>query len=176
MNRARVAVAILAIACMGSLTACEDRKQRRDAAFSDVVEEKTQAPQSWIRRNDAVDPALWLARKESGRPLSIDDPAVPRIKQAFRAAASKFLETDRMLANRTAQLAEMLAQDGRPEADADLIEGLSFVVSAERGKETFGELCQFYFTLRHNGADRETALAELRVRYGLPTERNRNGE
>ena len=67
------------------------------------------------------------------------------------------------MANRTAQLAEMLAEDGKPEIAAALIEGLSSVVNAERGKETYGELCQFYFILRRNGADHGTALTELRM-------------
>ena len=89
-----------------------------------------------------------------------------------------------MVANRTAQLAEMLAEDGKPEGPAALIEGLASVVDPKRGKETYGELCQFYFTLRHGGADRDAALARLSARYGSPggsdgkiprtTRRNRN--
>ena len=73
-----------------------------------------------------------------------------------------------MVANRTAQLAEMLAEDSKPEQPAALIEGLASVVDPKRGKETYGELCQFYFTLRHGGADREAALSQLSARYGSP--------
>ena len=98
------------------------------------------------------------------------------MRVAFAAAAAKFLESDRMVANRTAQLAQMLAEDGKPEIAAALIEGLSSVVNAERGKETYGELCQFYFTLRRNGADHATALTELRMRYGSSTTNNRKDE
>jgi len=47
-----------------------------------------------------------------------------------------------------------------------LIERLASVVDPKRGKETYGELCQFYFTLRHGGADRDAALMQLRARYG----------
>jgi len=162
-----VGIGIVAVA------GCEKREQQREAAFNDVVEGKTEAPQSWIRRNDDVDPAFWLASKEAGRQLTSDDPEVARVKKAFEAAASKFLESDRMVANRTAQLADMLAKDGKPETAVALIEGLASVVNAERGKETYGELCQFYFTLRHNGADRDAALARLRTRY--PTNR-RDGD
>ena len=171
----RTIAALLAIACLGTLTACEDRKQQRGPRFNNVVKEKTVAPQSWIRRNDDIDPALWLVSRESGRQVAIEDPVVARVKKAFEAAASKFLESDRMVANRTAQLAEMLAQEGRPETAAALIEGLSSVVNAERGKETYGELCQFYFTLRHSGANRDAALAELRARYGSSTTNDQNG-
>jgi len=156
--------AVLAGACCWALTACEKRRDH-EAAVDSVVEEKTEAPHSWIRRNDDIDPALWLASKEAGRQLANNDPAVARVRKAFESGASKYLESDRMIANRTAQLADMLAKDGKPETAADLIEGLSSVVKADYGKETYGELCQFYFILRHNGADQEAALAQLRGRF-----------
>ena len=159
---------LLAFACLAMMTACDDRKRDREIGSSDVVDANIKAPQSWIPRNDDIDPAIWLASKGARRPLSADDPTVGRVRQAFHAAATRFLESDRMVANRTAQLAEMLAEDGKPEEPAALIEGLASVVDPKRGKETYGELCQFYFTLRHGGADRDAALMQLRARYGSP--------
>ena len=159
---------LLAIACLATLMACDDRKRDREIGSSDVVDANIKTPQSWIRRNDDIDPAIWLASKGVGRPLSSDDPTVERVGRAFQTAATRFLESDRMVANRTAQLAEMLAEDGKPEGPAALIEGLASVVDPKRGKETYGELCQFYFTLRHGGADRDAALARLSARYGSP--------
>lgn len=158
---------LLALLYIASSTGCEERTEQREARQSIVVEEKSEAPQtSWIRRNDDIDPAVWLASKEAGRQLGTKDPAVLRLRKAFEGAEAKYLESDRMIANRTAQLEDMLAKDGKPEAAADIVEGLSTVIGVGRGKETYGELCQFYFTLRHNGADREAALAELQTRYG----------
>jgi len=162
----RLAV-LFAFACLIALPACEDRKSRQEPVFTDRVVEKSDPSQSWIRRNDDLDPAQWLASKEAGHPLPPDDPAVFRIKKAFEAAAPKFLESDRMVANRTAQLAEMLVKDGKPESAAALIEELSSVVNPARPKETYGELCQYYYILRHTGADRDTALAQLQTRYGV---------
>ncbi len=159
---------LLAIACLAMLTACDDRKRDREIGSSDVVDANFKAPQSWFRRNDDIDSAIWLASKGARGPLSADDPNVGRIRQAFLAAATRFLESDRMVANRTAQLAEMLADDGKPEQPVALIEGLASVVDPKRGKETYGELCQFYFTLRHGGADRDAALSQLSARYGSP--------
>ena len=157
---------LLAFACLAMMTACDDRKRDREIVSSDVVDANIKPPESWIRRNDDIDPVIWLASKEARRPLSADDPTVARIRQAFRAAATRFLESDRMVANRSAQLAEMLAEDGKPEEPAALVEGLASVVDPKRGKETYGELCQFYFTLRHGGADRDAALMRLNARYG----------
>jgi hypothetical protein len=158
----------LAFACLATMTACDDRKRDREFGSNDFVDANVKAPQSWIRRNDDIDPAIWLASKEARRRLLPDDPTVGRIRQAFHAAATRFLESDRMVANRTAQLAEMLAEDGKPEEPAALIEGLASVVDPKRGKGTYGELCQFYFTLRHTGADRDAALTQLSARYGSP--------
>jgi len=163
----KACAALFGFLCITSLTGCGERKEQRRAAQDVVVEKKSEAPQaSWIRRNDDMDPAVWLASKEAGRRLAPDDPSVARLRKAFGGAESKYLESDRMIANRTAQLADMLAKDGNPEAAADIVEGLSTVIGVGRGKETYGELCQFYFTLRHNGADREAVLAELQARYG----------
>ena len=160
--------AFIAIACLATTTACDDRKQDREVGSSDKVDANVKTPQSWIRRNDDADPAIWLASKGVGHPLSADDPTVERVRRAFQTAATRFLESDRMVANRTAQLAAMLAEDGKPEDPAALIEGLASVVDPKHGKETYGELCQFYFTLRHGGADRDAALMQLSARYGLP--------
>jgi hypothetical protein len=156
--------AILAVAGIALASGCDDRRPKPE--LEDVADSRPRAPPSWIRRNDEVDPAVWLASKEAGHALPVDDPAVSRARRAFRAAATRFLESDRMVANRTAQLVEMLANDGKTEDATALIEGLASVASASGGKETYGELCQFYFILRHGGADRDSALGRLRGRYG----------
>lgn len=159
--------ALFALICALASTGCGERKEARRPVQDVVVEEKSEAPQtSWIRRNDDVDPAVWLASKEARRLLAPDDVEVMRLRKAFEGAEEKYLDSMRMIANRTAQLADMLAKDGKPEAAADIVEGLSTVIGVGRGKETYGELCQFYFTLRHNGADRQSALADLQLRYG----------
>jgi len=51
---------LLAFACL-AMTACDDRKRDREIGSSDVVDANIKAPQSWIRRNDDIDSAIWLA-------------------------------------------------------------------------------------------------------------------
>ena len=160
--------ALIAIACLATMTACDDRKQDREIGSSDEVDANIKTPQSWIRRNDDTDPAIWLASKGLDAAFGRRPNRRTRARRAFQTAATRFLESDRMVANRTAQLAEMLAEDGKPEEPAALIEGLASVVDPKHGKETYGELCQFYFTLRHGGADRDAALMQLSARYGSP--------
>lgn len=71
-----------------------------------------------------------------------------------------------MIANRTAQLSDMLALDGKEESYIDLIESLTKIVEGSKGKQEYGDLCQHYYNLRHHGTDKAAALAAL-------TEKNR---
>ena len=87
------------------------------------------------------------------------------MRAALLAAQSHFLETDRMLANRTAQLGEMLAADGHAEDFAQLIGSLVEVAATAGQKQTYGELCQHYYNLRHAGVERDAALRMLASRY-----------
>jgi hypothetical protein len=153
---------------MAAVASFEDHKPREEPAFTEKVVENSNSSQSWIRRNDDLDPVQWLASKEASYPRAAGDAAVLRIRKAFEAAAPKFLESDRMVANRTAQLLEMLAKDGKPESAAGLIEELSSVVDRDRPKETYGELCQYYYILRHTGVEADAATAQLRARCGSP--------
>lgn len=70
-----------------------------------------------------------------------------------------------MIANRTAQLSDMLARDGQRESYADLIESLAKIAEDSKGKLEYGDLCQQYYNLRHRGADKTAALATLTGKY-----------
>lgn len=87
------------------------------------------------------------------------------MREALRSANAHFLEPDRMLANRTAQLGEMLVEDGHADDYAQLLNALSAVASEAGAKQAYGELCQHYFNLRHMGADKGEALRTLSERY-----------
>ncbi|ATQ68954.1 MULTISPECIES: hypothetical protein [Methylosinus] len=159
-SRSRVVVAFVGLA----LCACDDER-KNDAPSSDAVRVEDKTPGAWLRRDEA-DPAIWLASKEQGRAASPTDPRVETLNRALARADASFLESARMVANRTAQLADMLAEAGMKEDYASLIEQLSAVVDAKRGKATYGELCGYYFSLRRGGADRAETLRILKERFG----------
>jgi hypothetical protein len=158
-------IAVL-LGCFGLLTACDDGKGRGAPPSSDAVRIEDKTPGAWMRRDDDRDPAVWLASKEAGRPAAPTDARVAQLKRALELADAYFLESERMVANRTAQLAEMLAADSMPEDYATILDELSAVVNAKFGKATYGELCQYYFSLRRSGAERPKALQILKERYG----------
>jgi len=139
----------------------DDQDRERDA----VTESHSPADLNWLRSEDHIDPALWLARKETSAPSFPSPEAVARIRNALAEANDRFLETLRMVANRTAQLSDMLARDGRKENYIDLIESFSKVAEGSKGKLEYGDLCQFYFNLRHKGIDKAAAFAVLADKY-----------
>ena len=151
-----------------ALTACEDRKPDREDWFSDVVERSQDAAilDSTKRRHGP----RHLAREQGSRA-----PAFGRRPDRSSHQTGVPSGRDEVSWNRTAWWP--IAQRSLPKCwrrtesrrtPAALIEGLASVVDPKHGKETYGELCQFYFTLRHGGADRDAALMQLSARYGSP--------
>ncbi|WP_330085040.1 hypothetical protein [Methylocystis iwaonis] len=141
-------------------------KEERASGANDVIEaQEAKSGGPWLSATDNTDPALWLARREAGHDGVAGEVAVGRMRAALLAARPHFLETDRMLANRTAQTGKMLAEDGRAEGYADLLEALSNVAAEAGQKQTYGVLCQHYFNLRHKHVTREDALRLLSERY-----------
>jgi hypothetical protein len=141
-------------------------EERRSAEQDEVIEpDDRRTSDVWLRANDHTEPALWLARREAGSAVGERDPAVERLRAALRSARAHFLESDRMFANRTAQVGEMLAADGHAEDFAQLINALVEVAASAGQKQTYGELCQHYYNLRHSGVERDEALRMLAERY-----------
>lgn len=153
--------AFLAGLCLTLLAACDEREQARDGTSSDHVDVQDKKRSSWLRITDQVDPAAWLVGKEMGREVAPTDPAVDAMRKALAAASGHFLESDRMLANRTAQLGESLMSEGRPLSYLTLLVSLTMTVHETSQKQTYGDLCQFYLNLRHAGVDHDAALAFL---------------
>jgi hypothetical protein len=159
MARARLALMLALLL----LAACEEEKPRR--APQPVEDERASSPR-WLASKDNVDPAQWLAAHRSGG-TAPDAAEVARLREALAEAKLFFLESPRMLANRAAQLGDMLAAAGLGEDMARLLADLSRVAGAAEKKQTFGELCQHYYNLRRDGQGREEAVAALSERYAL---------
>ena len=141
-------------------------EERRAAEQDDLIEtEALKGADVWLRATDRTEPALWLAQREAGGAVGVREPAVERIRAALLSARAHFLESDRMLANRTAQVGQMLAAVGHAEDFAQLINSLVEVAAIAGQKQTYGEVCQHYYNLRHSGVEREAALRMLAARY-----------
>ena len=152
----------LAVLAVVTLSAC-DRGGEAETADQTVVARtsETELP-PWLAPTDGTEPARWLAGREAGHPLPAEAGPVRAMRAALTGAAPGFVEDPRMIANRTVQLGQMLAEVGKGEAYGTLIEGLGQVAARHgRHKSLYGEMCQHYFNTRSRGLGHEAALAVL---------------
>lgn len=158
---------IAGLALCLALGACGegDEASRSRDAQSVVATTSDAVVAPWLSPTDGTDPARWLAARESGSPTPGADSREAHLRRSLARAKTSFIEDPRMIANRTVQLAQMLAESGKPESYADLVDGLEAVAAATRRKQLYGEMCQHYYNTRQQGADRTAALATLAEHY-----------
>ncbi|MCJ2083413.1 hypothetical protein [Methylobacterium sp. J-090] len=165
--RARITIVL----CLAAgLAACDKPEEPGEAARAPeeqtVVATKSDADiPTWLSPTDPMEPARWLARRELGRPAPEVGSGADHLRHSLARAREAFIEDPRMVANRTVQLGQMLAEAGTPEPYADLLDGLAAVAAVTARKQLYGELCQQYYNTRRQGADRATTLARLTERY-----------
>jgi hypothetical protein len=162
----RVALASLTVA--GLLVAACDRPTESGSEEGQAVVARTSESElpAWLSPTDGTDLARWLASREAGHPVPPGSESVRALQDALAEARTGFIEDPRMIANRTAQLGQMLAEIGKTERYALLMAGFS-TVAARRGrhKSLYGEMCQHYFNTRARGIDHAAALALLADRF-----------
>jgi len=119
----------------------------------------------WLSLTHPMEPARWLASRELGRPAPEVGSQTDHLRHSLARAKGAFIEDPRMVANRTVQLGQMLAEAGIAESYADLLDGLEAVAAVTTRKQLYGEMCQQYYNTRRQGVDRASALARLTERY-----------
>lgn len=159
---------VVALACLlgPALSGCSeeepssyDRAQESDAAASSHKS-------AWLDMRSQIDPAQWLASRDEERLRPASDPEVQRIAELLAAAHKRYRESGRMIANRSAQVEEMLEQLGLAEGAISILDGLTSIGSAAGQVEGYGAISHYYFNLRAANVSRTEALAMLRARYG----------
>ncbi|KQP56338.1 hypothetical protein [Methylobacterium sp. Leaf108] len=160
------------------LCAC-DRGEEAGASRDEPALVATQADADvapWLLATDPMEPARWLASRELGRPAPETGAQADHLRHSLARAKEAFIEDPRMVANRTVQLGQMLAEAGKAEPYADLLDGLEEVAAATARKQLYGEMCQHYFNTRQQGLDRAAALAKLTERYAAQDENRGRSE
>ncbi|HUD40707.1 MAG TPA: hypothetical protein VMR06_01790 [Dokdonella sp.] len=155
MNRLRpIALAVLA----STLIACgEEAPPPRTAAAPTVPAEAAEAS-AWLGAHDPTPPARWLI-DHLPDPARVAGPTPEDVTVQLLAAADRYRETPRMIANRAVQLQTMLAEEGIGEDASSLLTLLARLPPDNR--VSFSADCQHYYNLRVQGLDREQALARL---------------
>lgn len=163
-SRLRVTCLCMALVVVG----CSDEEQDKSAAKSQpAASASSLSEKRWMDIDSRLTPAQWLVSQGLTEPKPINDPDVRKAAATLAEANRLYRESERMIANRTVQLEQMLREIGVEDEGAILILTDLTHIAGEVGQtEGFGALSQQYFNIRASRIEREPALAELRARYG----------
>ncbi|WP_374309076.1 hypothetical protein [Methylocella sp.] len=160
MSRALALLAALALAApLASCDAPPEPERRKLPA-----QERLEAP-DWLPAGTRIDPAWWLASRRIGGPAPKDDKMIEIYRNFLVQGERQFHEEQRMIANRTVQTAQALADHGISETYDSLLDGFTSLADFTGGKLLYGQICQHYLNLRERGETRGAALEELRRAY-----------
>lgn len=164
-----VVSALFLVACGESqddaLSSSQDIRRETIVQSRNIEAGEEKAAPEWLSPASSVSPDLWMASVEAEADLDESDPRVSEAARMLEAAAVRFSESQRMIANRTVQMATMLSERGIDEGPLLILEDLTEVASDRARKIPFGELCQHYYNFRVRGLDRITALGALETKY-----------
>ncbi len=163
--RSRPAVVLVFAMIVAGMTAgCSDERQQEHGRSSHGVDAPHKV--AWLEVSSSITPAQWLASRADDKPKPVDHPEVQRIAQQLATAHGIYRESERMIANRSAQLSEMLVPHGINESATDILGDLTRIAGEVGQTEGFGAISQYYFNLRVANIERGEALATLKTRYG----------
>lgn len=153
-------------ALMGvGLSACSDdapRTSERQTTQGEAAPHKAK----WLELSSPLSPAQWLVSRGEAKPKPVSDPEVQRVSGVLANAHTRYRESERMIANRSVQLSDMLQQIGLTESAIDVLDDLANIGGEVGQTEGFGAISQYYFNLRAASVARADALATLKTRYG----------
>lgn len=142
------------------IIACSDEY---DLSSSDTAMEAPQQKQEkvpqWLESHHDISPAEWLIVRS---PAALRGEVTSRQHRVeiLRDAADHFGESPRMIANRSAQLEDMLLEINIEESAISLINRFTQLPTDDT-PYNFSAYCQYYFNLRAQGHDDQYALNEL---------------
>lgn len=158
----RTAGLALLVGCALGLAACNDSDEQPDKVVATASEKELP---KWLTTKDKIEPAVWLRGREVGHEVRPTDPEVERLRRGLVQGTQRFFEDPRMIANRTVQTGEMLAEAKVPEHYVDILTALIDVADVTNQKKLFGEMCQHYMIMRKTGHDRATSIVRLQEAY-----------
>lgn len=168
---ARFRAALIAVAASSGaflVTACseDDSAPQPQETAQPSTGGSSKRGRGWMPVNSKLTPAQWLASHGAAEVKPANDPSVQKLARDLEAAHLRYRESERMIANRAAQLEDMLRELGVEESAEHILEDLARLAGEVGQTEGFGAISQHYYNLRANRMDRAAALARLQERYG----------
>lgn len=113
----------------------------------------------WLDGGVEMPPQQWLIKRS--RAEVIDEQAeIDRAAELIMMAADRFGESPRMIANRAAQLEDMLLENRINETAVNLLEWFTNLPTTQ-SPHSFSALCQYYYNLRTQGKSEDEILQHI---------------
>jgi hypothetical protein len=160
--------AMIGFGCLSTamLSGCGDETAEIGDGSQSSAPEAAAYNKDWLELSSAITPAQWLVSRGKKMPAPLGEPEVQRVSQQLAAAHKRYRESERMIANRSVQLSDMLRQIGIAETASQVLDDLVSIGGEVGQTEGFGAISQYYFNLRAASTPRADALSTLKTRYG----------
>lgn len=113
----------------------------------------------WLDGGAEMSPQQWLVKRS--RAEVIDEQAeIDRTAELIMMATDRFGESPRMIANRAAQLEDMLLENRINETAVNLLEWFT-KLPATQSPHSFSALCQYYYNLRTQGKSEDEIIQNI---------------
>jgi hypothetical protein len=138
------------------LSACgQDDAPQMDAV---PVVDEAKVP-LWLDGQVEMSPQEWLV-KRSHAEVTDEKAEIERTAELLVIAADRFDESHRMIANRAAQLEDMLLEHRIHETAVDRLEWFTKLPTLQT-PHSFSALCQYYYNLRTQGKTEDEIIQNL---------------
>lgn len=113
----------------------------------------------WLDNGAAMSPQQWLVKRS--RAAVIDEQAaIDRTAGLIMMTADRFGDSPRMIANRAAQLEDMLLENRINETAVNLLEWFTKLPMTQ-SPHSFSALCQYYYNLRTQGKSEDEIIQHI---------------
>lgn len=126
------------------LAACDQNSDLSQVNDPPIIHEK-KIP-IWLDARVELSPQQWLIKRSLAK-ITDKEAELRRTEKLLIIAANKFTESPRMIANRVAQLEDMLIEHNINETAVNLLEWFTKLPDTET-PHNFSALCQYYYNLR----------------------------
>uniref|UniRef100_I1XI28 Uncharacterized protein n=2 Tax=Methylophaga nitratireducenticrescens TaxID=754476 RepID=I1XI28_METNJ len=113
----------------------------------------------WLDGQVEMSPQEWLV-KRSRAEINDETAEIERTAELLITAANRFDESHRMIANRAAQLEDMLFEHNIKETAVNRLEWFTKLPTLQT-PHSFSALCQYYYNLRTQGKTEDEIIQNL---------------
>ena len=159
--RAVLKTPFLLFVCFASfivLSACDQNSDVSQMSTAAPAIDESKVP-VWLDARVGMTPQHWLVKRSLAEVMD-EEAEVERARKLLIIAANKFKESPRMIANRVAQLEDMLLENNINETAVNLLEWFTNLPDVQT-PHNFSALCEYYYNLRIQGKTEDEIINEI---------------